>query len=409
METTETIQPNVAEAIKEKLRRLLIISKPGDLTLRNVLAMLGLHSIAFPDGKKTQIMWDEAEITVLSHSYGTKCNCDPKDPKVAKVGEAWHGNRCDLAMSWKMLHHPNLINVDEDEDSDTTTWTFQWPRELEQDRTTIQVVFPELTNDTFWGNFKKAWAGVVGLMPEPQKSLAERAESAPIQVQEPAAVVQEADGYDDMDLGTAQAPEVEPILVAEPGPVVEPTFTDKEACEIIEQEVPEVKRGRGRPKGTGKRQQAKELDVEAEIRPGELVSPAQGEPIPACARFARVFTDEMERLSRGVEATLTAEKFPVEQIKDLKESLDRLALKAAHLEFWGNRGETTKVINPMIAVTVNNLAAQTRAAIRDLELAPERPAAWEAYSKAIKECKDKSDSLQDVMVQPGMGPAIEEE
>ena len=436
------------EEIRGKIHHWILPGKAGETPLRNILCYLGLYTSDFPDGKKAQIMWDENEIVVSSKSFPEVCNCDGKDPKVVAIEDGWHSSRCNLAQAWVLMHHPDLVDLEDDE-TGRTTWTFQWPRSLQGRREVIQVVFTEVGDDGLWEAHQETWRRIVALMPEPRPSLATKAGEFPEAFPEKESVEVPPDLPDappldygaDMDLDDAPVagmdvgwkdptildmPVTEITLEADGTPALEevievmleaPTERTVRADGTIvpgpsepepEPETPEQaeKRKRGRPKGTTKA--AKNLALETGSIQAEETP--EGKRIPICQKFAAMMDQEMVYMASMTKAIRNAEAFPMDTTTALKTLLDRLALRAAHLEARKpHDAEEPQNLSPIIETTLLNVSAQTKAAVRDLGLAPEKPASWQEFQKTIKEVSGLAGSLYDVVSQTGMTPYITEQ
>lgn len=409
---TATIHVPPAE-IQDKIRRWILPGKPGETPLRNILCYLGLYTNDFPDGKKSQIMWDENEITISSKAFPVACNCDQKDPKVVAIDEGWHSPRCNLAMAWTLMHHRDLVDMEDDDETARTTWTFQWPRSLKGRREVIQVVFTEVADDGLWEAHQETWRHIVALMPDPRVSLAERAslgledEDDGIEVPADLPDAPPLDYDFDMDL-SAPAPEPEPEIVWT-GDMPEVPMEDlaKAVDEALgEPEQPRKGKKRGRPFGTTKA--AKNAAIE--IGSVQVEDTPEGKRVPICQKFAAMMDDELVYLGSMTKTIREAEAFPKDAVAALKNLLDRLALRAAHLEARRpHDSEEAKPLSPIIETTLLNVSAQTKAAVRDLGLAPENPLSWETYVKSIKEVASLADALHDVVSQTGISPYITEQ
>jgi len=420
---------NIATALKSRLRGFLLLTKAENVT-PNVLAMLGLFPSDFPD-KHVQLLWDEDSITVQSRAISALCDCQehPKDPKVQTDGQTYHASTCAIAMRQKLLNHPCLMDLDGDEAE--ATWTFCWPRDLADYRAVIQTRFGELQGEALWKNFQKTWGSIVGGMPDPGPSLGERinpdAKPEP-ETRIPAEESARAAATADLPISFDDDLDFNEVLTPAPGQDQRPALlvemsTDHNEISIVHGagdpgleaaaqavlDAQDGKRGRGRPKGTTKaaKEQAKELKA-SDFQPVE--TPEGKKTFPACVRFAQVLEEELCRLrSVGDLIRNEDERFPAETIESLKNSLDRLALRTAHLQFRGSHdADAPNALNPMIEVTLANVIASTNAATRDLSLSPEKHGSWEAFKKAMKEVLDVAGSMNDIMSQTGMGPVISE-
>jgi len=370
---------------------LLLLGKPGNATqnvTRNVLAILGLFTSDFGSKKHVRLVWDNDEINVQAEPVGTDCDCSPKDPKILYARGEWHSPRCSRAMAYKLMTHRDLVYYDQDDDA--VTYTFQWPRVIEHDRAVIATAFTELSNDLLWSSFMDSWKRLTDQMAEPRLSLSAcgALEDGPeLPFDEPSLPPQEVDpegmDFDDMDF------------------VPEPLNRDEHEYDAPE---PEVKRGRGRPKGTTKaaKEQTKELI------PGDFVSRA-GQIIPALDKFGRAAADELGRMCSVVESIMTATEFPIETIECLKNSLDRLSLRAANLQFKGEyEADPSGCLNPFISVTLENVTSEITTSVRDLGLSGDKPDSWEKFCESVKVSLGKAKSMSNLLRQTGMGPVISE-
>lgn len=400
------LPPATAEALRSKLRGYLLLSKAENVT-PHCLAILGLRPRDFcpPDGATHWVHWEPDALYVQAKVF-------PDDhPSIANV-----------------MGHEDLIGYEPEEDG-TAIYTFQWPRHIEANRPEIQDVFPETQADPLWKTFVRGWADITPLFPPVEPSIA----SLKGDDDEPATtMLADASGtlegnqapllgdFDDgMDLGSEEITDPgETVLViqtaAEEGSALEVVHgagdpaIEAAAQAVLDAQSAEKKRGRGRPKGSTKaakeaQQDAGLGDVQTEITPeGKTV-------IPACVKFADILEEELNRLRSVGDLIRAAEDFPIEAIRSLKNSLDRLALRSAHMEFRGQHDtDDPRAINPLVEITLANISAAASAAVRDLGLAPERPKAWEDFSKAVKETVDLAKSMLDIVSQMGAGPAIQE-
>jgi len=396
---TELATPDLLPSIKG----LLLLNKAENQT-RNILAILGLQTSDFGDPKKVRILWDAEEITVQSATLQEECTCAPGDPKTHALGvQNYHTERCCQTLTHNLCSHENLL--ESDVDGDDSSYTFQWPRNIDGARPTLEVMFGELSDNNLWSNFKMSWARLTDQMGPEKQSQKERLDAVngtalPLE-DEDELTPEEVDGAgmdfeDDLDFGTL--PTVAPLTLV-PNRVLDAME------DLMEQdEVAEVKRGRGRPKGSTKaaKEQAKELKADDFV-------PSESGNLPALEKFGRFAAEEMSRLCGVVETIMTADDFPYDTIESFKNSLDRLALRAAHLQFRGaHDADAPGAINPLIEVSVANVVATVNSATRDLELAPEKPASWETFAGTIKEAVGMSKCLFEVMSQSGAGPVIQE-
>lgn len=420
--------------ISAQIKGLLLLTKSENVT-KNVLGILGLNAANFPGGE-VQIMWDDAEITVQS-----KTTIAEHDAYAALVA------------------HKCLVDMDSDDDG--IVWTFQWPRNIQPYHGAIVACFPELGQEVFWGNFKKAWYKITGQMPEPREPLSERTESTPAEnpvvgmdlgSNGPSSMgsinvategedippepripedLPQAPSFDDLDFDSTPAKEEAPALAltttAEPDSKIEVVHgagdPSLEAAAQAVIDAQEAKRGRGRPPLTPEQKAAREaekggkrLTIPSHETHLGSVAPVETagkdgpkKVIPACVKFAEILEEEFARLRAVAQCVKEAEAFPMETIKGLKSSLDRLALRAAHMEFRGaHDADDPNAINPLVEVTLANVTAVANTATRDLGLAPERPKAWEDFKKNLKEAVDLADDMCGVMSQMGAGPAVQE-
>jgi hypothetical protein len=404
------MDPATEALLTAKIKGLLLLNKSEAVT-RNVLAILGLFSIDFADAQTLQVLCDADGVTVRDKSFQCACTCQSShDPKVVRVGDDFHASVCHRAMEQRLAQDPNL--VDADIDPSGTIWTFQWPRDIEPNRNVIAECFTELKQEALWKNFRRAWSELVALMPDDP-----RPQVADVEV----AQDQDADPGFDFDIpDTPETTEREQIvqdtvdfiaanLLSCP-PHMHPeeadTVIQASASPMPQEPTTDEKRGRGRPKGSTK--SAKEQALE----PSASDFVAQGEAkktIPACVKFANILRDEMSRLSSEAEFIRGCEEFPLESIRSIKTSLDRLALRAAHMEFRGaHDADDPHAINPLVEVTLANVTAVLNGAVRDLGLAPEVPKTWEEFCRNIKEARDVADDMHGIMSQMGAGAAIQE-
>lgn len=405
------MNPAATAILEPKIRGLLLLQKSENV-IHNVLAALGLFPVDFPDHPSLQIMWDADEIVIQSKTM-------EKDPKWAAL-----------------LRHSNLVDIDGDEVE--TTWTFQWPREIATSRNALMARFPELSQDSLWKNFQKSWAGITDKMPAPRYSLVERETQEGIgDATDLEAAVKILDFSDDPDFSDDLGFE-EPVEAQEtledgeglvPGEATDaPQIEDEGSAFIVETiagmgspavetamqaAVGPMKKKRGRPFGTTKAAKAQAQELSAtDFVFKEEVSPegAAKKSIPACVKFAAIAEEELSRLRSVAESIKNAEVFPVEAVRGFKSSLDRLALRSAHMEFKGRHDaeDDTGGLNPMVEVTLCNVTAVLNVASRDLALAPEKPLSWETFGKSIKDALDVAKSFYEVISQTGMGPIVQE-
>lgn len=59
-------------------------------------------------------------------------------------------------------------------------------------------------------------------------------------------------------------------------------------------------------------------------------------------------------------------------------------------------------------ITQVNVVSVVRAACRDLELAMEKPKAWEEFSKTLAEVVKKTKSMEEILDQHGIADAVQE-
>ena len=393
------------KTLNDQIRDILRLDDPVHST-RNILAILGLQGMDF--GSPVRTIWDAEEITVEAKPIPPVCTCTslPKDPKVRRVAGEFHASRCNLAMWDALGRHPWLVDLDGDDDQNL--YTFQWPRDISRVRATLAVAFPHLEVDAAWEIFQTDWGKVTRQMPEPRPSLAEHLEPEPTPEPE-----ESSTDFSDLDFDAPPVPPLSPF--AEPVKGSERIVAFNKATKVVEEVKPVVpapangKHPGGRPKGSGKLKQRAAREMAVDIKPKDLVPPEPDTAIPACQKLAHYLNEEFHRLKDILWSLRTATEFDGIVIEEIKTSLDQMALRASHLQHWSAKDEGREGINPMIEVVVLNLGARTKAAIRDLELAPETPEAWAIYTNTLKECKEAAESMHDVMIQPGMGPALQQE
>jgi len=420
----------LATQLETKIRGLLLLQKLDQVN-PNILAMLGMFSSDITNNHPLQIMFDADEITILSKPLPDVCTCDKADPKVTKVDRGLHTERCNRVLRQKLLAHANLIRVDEDETE--TTWTFQWPRDITGYRNILETRFKELSDKDMWSSFQKSWAQITNMMPDPEPSLSEQEqENQPLtdtQIEEGAEEIiaqvstppdpEEPVGMDfdtDMDfsdnLDDLMPPPTKPIIAFQTSHNTEISVVHgagNPAVEAAAQAVldtQEVKRGRGRPKGTTNLAKARAQELTA----GDF-EPTQAQDgkkvFPACLKFGQFASEELSRLCTVLQQIIVPDDgFPLETIESFKNSLDRLALRAAHLQFKGRQDQDEPTLDGIVEVTLMNVTASANVAVRDLGLSPEKPESWQKYQKDMKEVIGKADSMFDIMSQSGMGPII---
>jgi hypothetical protein len=426
--------------LKTRIKDLLLLNKPDpEREKNNILAVMGLFAIDFPDPDRITLVWDENDIAIMSRTPAAHCTCQMSpDPKSHKVGDDWHGMACALVIKDHLLKHSCLVDVDDDDRN--TTWTFQWPRNIMGYRNTLVAQFPELKDEALWKNFVRSWGDLAAMMPEAVPSLAERlAEEEEAPEEEPPATEpepevekspdsSEANFEDGLDFDMPIAPPVEePEAVEEPLPAnqeLETKLSKKtapkedppldaqpqapETPQAADNVVPldtKAKRKPGRPRATEAPASAQEKELApADFRPKE----EKGKKVyPAVLKFSIMAMEEIMRLGDEIKALPNAEGFPTESIRGIKTSLDRLALRTAHLEFRGPDSESPNAINPLVEVTLQNVIAVATTACRDLGLAPEKAASWEAFVKNVKDAKDKAGAMYELFSQIGAGPVIQ--
>ena len=403
--TTAAIAANQPKIVAH-LKGFLLLQKDHDVN-PNCLSILGLFPSDFPSNPG--ILWDHNGITAQTRLFRNECTCNEHklDSKLYKMEDGYHVNKCAYAMAHKLLRHPCLLEIEDD--GEEMTWGFQWPRAIEGFRPVIATRFKDAENDVLWPAFKKSWAAITDLMPEPEFSLAEKTGVAAPEEEEWAPVQDEFD----LDFDAPAKEEDKITIVHGAGnPEIEEkaqAYFDANANKVQEALEPTEKSKPGRPKGTS----AKDKEAAKELAPADFapVVNQQGKKVfPSCRKFAAFAAEELGRLCSVVEMIQNAEdNFPVDTIESLKNSLDRLALRAAHLQYKGRHEmEEENTINPLLEVTLCNVSATANAAVRDLALAPEKPASWETYSKTMKETLDVAKAIHEVISQTGAGPAVQE-
>ena len=218
-----TITPDLTKPIKD----LLFLDKP-ETTVRNILAMLGLYLSDF-GGQIAPPLWTGTEILIRGEAYDLDCTCDPKDPKIFRVDQALHSNRCALAIWERIQAHPCLTRIERD--GEDLYYTFQWPRDLEPFREPICIAFKEQNqNIQWWDGFKRSWALITRDMGPMPPSLREQTEAVePIPNDDG-----DVDFAADIDFGSPDTPTLPPQADIPNIPLNAPA-------------PPKVKRGPGRP------------------------------------------------------------------------------------------------------------------------------------------------------------------
>ena len=405
------------ELFEKRIKGILVLHKEENV-VGNLLAILGLMTVDFSSPATVQAAWDADSITIMAKTFSTTCTChSTNDPKVRKVDGVMHSNRCDLSMADVLIRHRDLKSVEPDERG--VTFDFSWPRDISPFKNVICARFRELQDAILWSNFSKAWAGVMSMLPdqipaedddsidEPEEIVEVKEDPDMVEPDGPTETVEEdnpdmacspdpADDFDDLDV----------LPPAENVPAVAPTDTKIDPAPAI----PDVpKRKRGRPSGTT--DSAKKIqEFEKHEVPASAFTPTStdGKPtILACIRFAEIIQEECSRISEIAREIAWAKEFPLDQVRGVKESLDRLALRSAHMEYRGGHDrDDPQAINPLIETTLANVTAVATVAVRDLGLAPELPSSWDVFKKSLKEAVDVSDSMFDIISQTGAGPAI---
>lgn len=425
-----------------KVKGFLLLKTPTDVT-HNLLSMLGLYTIDFPDHNAVDVSYDEDGIYVLAKPFGTKCTCaNEKEELKFHLEHTGHGIRhttsCDYYRREKILYH-GLLREFDTTDPVVSVYDFDWPSNIEPYRAAIITKFPEQDNDGLWKAFAKTWSDIMELLPQddaivenPEPDVKTGYEDAapatsncdysdadedlhlgPRQPDgdqdEPAAqgMPDPVDDYDcDIPVPTAAAALVEKL---EPITVPVPVNPASQSTPATQSEVP-VPKKRGRKPGSTNAAKAIREAESSELRPEDFTAtPAptgEGQVIPACTFYAKMMREELSRLSGVMDDIEVASTIPVENLKMVKDSLDRLALRSAHMELRGVSEDGERRVNMLIETTVSNVLETTRTATRDLALAPDDPRTWESFRKLLGDVSDKAKAMLELMTQPGAGPAI---
>ena len=438
--------PDTIIDLQAAIKGLLLLNK-GEETTHHVLAMLGLFPSDF--GSRTLSgppVWDADEILIQAEAFDLICTCDPKATKVVMIeGQGRHSSHCALSLWDKLQRHPNLVSLESD--GDDVNYVFDWPRDLTPNEAVICAVFKEQNvNIGWWPGFMKSWKRITDHMPEPRltfwetQAQAAEAELEAIPGEENVPDAGTVDfGDDDLDFevpppapgtrenpvitegnpevaaavqrGLEALPEVKerPMLSLETGPDREITivhgagnpFVEAAMQAVLDAEKPKEKRKPGRP--------PKEKPASQELSATDFTPTPDGEPIPALAKFAKYASAELIDMCNLIDSISKADHFPFDTIETVKNAFDRLANRTAHLQFKGKHdSDDPGAINPLLEVTLCNVTSIVNTAVRDLALSPERAESWKTFADQVKVAREKAGSAEDMMSQPGAGPAISE-
>jgi hypothetical protein len=440
-EVVPSLNAETQTHITNKIAGLLLLSK-ADSRMAHALAVFGLFKIDFPEPlEQVSLTWDALGVCVTSPRFKGLCTCDadPKAPRINMVPNdpERHASTCDVWKLYTLGSHANLINVEDD--GKALVWDFAWPR-TKPNRNALEASFGELKAQTLWENFEKGWNTLMTMLPPQGPSMKERLEAS-----EPPTVMD----FDDMDLDLSQTP----VKVAElnPKPEFPDPFTGANPEPSIEEVATKTKKVR---EGKAKAEKKKETDPTEPTPPEPSESAAEPETtnedttitvvfsnipgieegtvlkknarekkragesdsteapkktIPACLKFRDLLKEECAGLLRSADDIADCESFPADMIKLLKNRLDRLAIKAAHLAYRGGHdNEDPGAINIIIETTLANVQGATNAAIRDLGMAPQLPKSWEDFQKELKDQMDVAKAAVIIMSQMGIGIAIQE-
>jgi hypothetical protein len=413
---------------EKKIRGILVLHKPEN-EVHNVLCVLGLARIDFNSPSTVSVAWDEDGIAVMAKKFPADCSCAGDDAKLYKVDGVAHSSQCAIVKMDTITRHALLTEMDT-LDTERIICTFQWPRDLSVYKNTICARFPELgTHAPMWDSFVKNWGTIMKMIPEPSAADLEGVEEVEeiVEVVPDAPVSESFDdiAFDEIDF-TDTGHEVVEEAIADPispEPKAAPEDEDTAVLVVSADDFPapapmmktpepaaEPKRGRGRPSGTTKASKKANEAERTELSSGDFDPDTEAKRIPACIKFARIIREECARFVEIANTIESAESFPIETLEGLKDSLDRLSLRSAHMVYQGGHEEVDNphAINGMVEVTLANVTAVCATAVRDLGLAPEKATSWEKYGKAIKEALDVSKSMTDIMSQAGIGPTITE-
>jgi hypothetical protein len=392
------METEVSNELYRRLLQILLIVKEKDNSPKvqaNVLAMMGLAPDSFPGD--IFLSWDAEEILVQTMDFQASCTCATNPGlKLALVNGERHADSCDLARRQAILQHPCLTEVERDDD--TITWTFQWPREIVDNRDALKNVFHELSDDILWNNFITTWKGFAVLMDDPKQPYSERMQA---DMEQEAALDAEAESVVLPDGGSSYDDDLD---LLDSAPVPEFTEDDQPVDDAPSEEStpePPKKRGPGRP--PKKKPESKELSA------ADFTPTPDGKPIPALVKFAQYASEELGNLCSMINSLTTIDHFPFDTIESIKNSFDRLANRTAHLQYKGKHDANDPgSVNVLLEVTLCNVSSIVNNAVRDLSLSPERAESWKTFADEIKIARDKATSAEDIMGQPGAGPAIQD-
>lgn len=418
---------NNNEEIGKKIRGILLLHKTQNVT-PHLLGALGLTAFDFgvESAKETAAILDESEcpmqIRVVTPGFGqdTPCTCAKSrlDKTVAIPGQAnKHTSDCLLSLKHKLNTHPNLKTFGRTE-SGKARYQFELPYHFSNSANGIlRSYFPELENPLLMGNFEKAWRQIMdiaGVKPPVEETGAPGESGAEL-----ANVSDDLDdlfGGAELEARTATAQE-QPVEVAQedlaenvpPEPtnisdLVPPTPTP----------APKGKKGKKTEDhfGSGAPSEPKKDKQEEgeKKKDGKEKEDKTGKVYRSLTLLANNLEEECSRfmsIAKGFREKMEA--FPKESVRSLKCSLDRLAKQAAQTEYKGeHERENEKSINPVVEITQVNVVSVVRAACRDLELAMEKPKAWEEFSKTLAEVVKKTKSMEEILDQHGIADAVQE-
>ena len=98
---------------------------------------------------------------------------------------------------------------------------------------------------------------------------------------------------------------------------------------------------------------------------------------------------------------------PLAMLQTASNYVERAGRGIAHARLRGDC-LNDPTINPLVTIPASNIVSEGRALLRDLELAPERPAVWEALTKGLKGLKDRSDAMNDVLHEEGIAESVKQ-
>ena len=134
-------------------------------------------------------------------------------------------------------------------------------------------------------------------------------------------------------------------------------------------------------------------------------NPATKAKHPHLEKLGKTLLELTAAVANEVNALKDAEK-PVEALRNLTRSLDKLAARVERETVLQAEREKPQQINPLVDITAINVCRQVTGAARDLGQQKGLPKAWEDFQKTVKEAVDTAKAAHHILAQTGVAATV---